>query len=318
MDFRKFLKTDEARVLPYFGGTRVDDASRRYAVDVQQPPGWYRFSFKGRVATIVDNADAIDLEGLEAVRGHFAHGWLFSGGRQLARVELVPAEEPALLSPVIARRWHSGDLVFDALEFESEAEDTVRQALEDVRGIDEIKGVAASLRAAFAFALVTGVGRALDIAVSPREIAGAILELASGGREVATSLLLDLEERRRLERVRVQAWDAAEGRVVQPRSGWQRPRGAADAGTPIDRATRALDAAGADLVGSRSLGNGMLEVTYRFMGERFISVVDEVSLQVIDAGICLSGSDREVTLESLPSVIREGFDTAQLNITRRA
>ena len=62
----------------------------------------------------------------------------------------------------------------------------------------------------------------------------------------------------------------------------------------------------------------MLEVTYRFMGERFISVVDEVSLQVIDAGICLSGSDREVTLESLPSVIREGFDTAQLNITRRA
>lgn len=318
MDYRKFLQRDSTCVLPYFGGTHVDDASRRYSVEVQQPPGWYSFRIKGRVATIVDGADVTDLEGLEAVRGHFAHGWLFSGGRQLARVELVPAEEPALLSPVVARRWYSGDLVFDALEFESEAEDTVRQALEDVRGIDEIKGVAASLRAAFAFALVTRVGRALDVSVSPREISGAMLELARGGREVATALLLDLEERRRLERVRVQAWDAADGRIVQPQSGRQRPRGGTDAGTPIDRATRALDAAGADLVGSRSLGNGMLEVTYRFMGERFISVVDEVSLQVIDAGICLSGSDREVTLDSLPSVIREGFDTDQLNITRHA
>ncbi len=53
------------------------------------------------------------------------------------------------------------------------------------------------------------------------------------------------------------------------------------------------------------------------MGERFITVVNEESLQVMDAGICLSGSDRMVTLESLPSVIREGYETDQLNITRR-
>ena len=61
----------------------------------------------------------------------------------------------------------------------------------------------------------------------------------------------------------------------------------------------------------------MLEVTYRFLGERFISIIDEHSLQVIDAGICLSGSDRMVTLESLPSVIREGYENGELNITRR-
>ena len=84
-----------------------------------------------------------------------------------------------------------------------------------------------------------------------------------------------------------------------------------------DRADRALTAAGAELSDCRSLGNGLSEVTYRFMGERFITVVNEDSLQVVDAGICLSGSDRMVTLESLPSVIREGYDTDQLNITRR-
>jgi hypothetical protein len=38
---------------------------------------------------------------------------------------------------------------------------------------------------------------------------------------------------------------------------------------------------------------------------------------VLDAGICLSGSDRMVTLDSLPSVIKEAIDTDQLNITRR-
>ena len=316
MDYRKFLQKESACVLPYFGGTRVHDASRRLRVNVEQPPGWYRFAVKGRVATPVERADPPDLSRLDATYGHYAHGWVFSGGRQLGRVELVPEEEPPLLSPITTRHWHSGDLVFDSLEFETEAEDAVRQALEEERGIDELKGVAASLRAAFAFALAAKVGRGLEIRVSPREVSGAVLELARGGREVAVSVLRDLEERRRLERVRLDAWAAAEGRSPSPRTGWRRPSAAADTASPVDRAARALDAAGADLVGSRSMGNGMLEVTYRFMGERFISVVDEQSLQVVDAGICLSGSDREVTLESLPSVIREGVDTDQLHITR--
>ena len=79
---------------------------------------------------------------------------------------------------------------------------------------------------------------------------------------------------------------------------------------------RALDSAGAMLLGQRDLGNGSLEVTFSFWGERFISIVDSHTLQVYDAGICLSGEDRLVTLESLPSVIREAIETSRLVITR--
>lgn len=314
MDYRKFLQQEERLVLPYFGGSRVDAPSRRLRVSVVQPAGWYAFSVKGRVATPVDVADVPDLSGLPAVRGHFAHGWLFSGGQKLARVELLVGEEPAVLSPLVARRWHSGDLVFDSVEFESEAEDAVRQALERELDIDQVKGVAASLRAAYAFALIAKVAARLDIAVSPRECMGVVLSVSSAGAASAEAFLLELVERRRLERVRLDAWAASEG-VVRPQTAPARPEPRV---APYERAGRALDAAGADLVGHRTLDGGLLEVTYRFMGERFISIVEQDSLQVVDAGICLSGSDRAVTLESLPSVIREGFDTQQLNITRRA
>ncbi|MFP2934552.1 hypothetical protein ACLESO_57485, partial [Pyxidicoccus sp. 3LG] len=68
----------------------------------------------------------------------------------------------------------------------------------------------------------------------------------------------------------------------------------------------------------RRLAGNRLEVTYAFMDERFISIVDAGSLQVVDAGVCLAGADSEVTLESLPSVIREAIDTGVLVITRHA
>ncbi|MFP2911565.1 hypothetical protein ACLESD_42370, partial [Pyxidicoccus sp. 3LFB2] len=87
---------------------------------------------------------------------------------------------------------------------------------------------------------------------------------------------------------------------------------------PVERAERALQSAGARLRDVRRLGGSRLEVTYAFMDERFISIVDEDSLQVVDAGVCLAGADSEVTLESLPSVIREAINTGVLVITRHA
>jgi hypothetical protein len=79
---------------------------------------------------------------------------------------------------------------------------------------------------------------------------------------------------------------------------------------------RALEHAGARLVDQRRLAGGRLEVVFRFMEERIVSIVDARTLQVVDAGICLAGADREVTLESLPSVIREAINTGRLVITR--
>lgn len=83
-----------------------------------------------------------------------------------------------------------------------------------------------------------------------------------------------------------------------------------------ERAEAALEAAGARLLSSRIIDRNRMEVQYRFLGNRFITVVDPISLQVLDAGICLSGEDRKVTLDSLPSVIREGMGRGLLVITR--
>ncbi len=71
------------------------------------------------------------------------------------------------------------------------------------------------------------------------------------------------------------------------------------------------------MLASRRLSQLQIEVTWEFMGERFISVIDAMTLQVYDSGVCLAGEDDLVTLDSLPGVIREAIDTGRLVITRR-
>lgn len=308
MSWRKFIATTESVVLPYFGGATVDAAEgRRLRVTTIVPAGWWRFDVSGRQATPIEPAEPPDLTPLPRERGHYAARWLFFGGAREERIQLLPAEEPPALSPLSARRWHSGELVFEALEFETEAEDEARRALEAEQPIGEVKGVGASLRAAFGFVLADKLGRSLSIAVSPREVHGAALAFAERGRDAVLEHLHQLEERRRLELIRVASFDPLRAmQQVAARQPERRP----------DRVRRALDAAGAALLSERDLGNGTIEVTFDFLGERFISIVDAVTLQVYDAGICLSGEDRLVNLDSLPSVIREAIDTGQLVITR--
>jgi hypothetical protein len=140
-------------------------------------------------------------------------------------------------------------------------------------------------------------------------------EILENGVTAAESLLNRLDVARRLERQLVEARLG----VRRQQQAAQRipPRQRANLENAADRAAASLEAAGAALSSSRMLEGGLIEVTFRFMGERFISVVDAITLQVADAGICLSGEDRLVTLDSLPSVIKEAIDTDQLNITRR-
>ncbi|MDW8247830.1 MAG: hypothetical protein RMJ98_00830 [Myxococcales bacterium] len=115
-------------------------------------------------------------------------------------------------------------------------------------------------------------------------------------------------------------------REAEQRTRWQRMLGLPREARPKqmsatldnapDRAEAALEAAGARPIAIRLLDPGRLEVRYRFLNHRFITVVHPLTLQVLDAGICLAGADRMVTLDSLPSVIREGVNTHRLVITR--
>ena len=79
-----------------------------------------------------------------------------------------------------------------------------------------------------------------------------------------------------------------------------------------------MEAAGAQVRQIRKLGRNELEVIFSFMGDRFICVVRADTLQVIDSGICLGHPPRDdlVTLESLPSVIKEAIDQGCLVVLR--
>lgn len=303
-DYRKFLgQAPQELVLPVLGGDRVDAPDRALRLQPGFEPGWWRVAVQGRVATPLARADAPDLSTLPRVRGFLLGDRLVSDGGRVARVHLLPPDEPARFAPASARRWHGGQLLFEQLEFESGVEEEVRRALEDGRTLAEVKGAPAALRAAFALALVEPVSRRLQIPAHPAELRTHLGELAEGGVPAAERVL------RQLQAARIAYQARQEEQVPVYRS--ERPVPPSS----DERAAAALESAGARLRRLRSLQGNLLEVVYDLEGMTFASLVDASTLQVVDAGICLAGADRLVTLESLPSVIREAIDTGALVVT---
>jgi hypothetical protein len=326
VDYRKFLGKEEERVLPYLGGAFLYAADRRLRLASEPAaPGWYRFRIKGREATSIGPAEPEALDALPAVRGHLVGDRLVREGSIAERVLFLPAEEPPRLSPCKARRWHSGELLFDMLDFESEAEEAVRRALEEGMSLAQVKGVPATLRAAFAYAVLEAESRRIGIPAAPGELRPHLAQVAELGRPEAERALRALAAERVLAEREMRELRQRQGLVLraqqavqeQERLGRQRRGGEADA---VARAEMALEAAGARMRSARGLGNGNLEVIFTFMDERFISVVNMATLQVVDSGICLGHPPRDdlVTLESLPSVIKEAIDTNRLVILRHA
>jgi hypothetical protein len=330
VDYRKFLGKEEERVLPYLGGAFLHAADRRLRLATEPAaPGWYRFRIKGREATPLGSAEPEGMEALPSVRGHLVGERLVREGSIAERVLFLPAEEPPRLSPCRARRWHSGELLFDMIDFESEAEEAARRALEEDTSLAQIKGVPATLRAAFAYAVLEAESRRIGIPAVPAELRPHLTRVAELGRPEAERALralaaervlaeremLELRQRRELVQRAQQAVEEQQRVAAQP--GRQHRGREPDA---VARAEMALEAAGARMRSARGLGNGNLEVIFTFMDERFISVVNMATLQVVDSGICLGHPPRDelVTLESLPSVIKEAIDTDRLVILRHA
>jgi hypothetical protein len=359
VDYRKFLAKPETRVLPYVGGDTLDAGDRVLRLSGALParPGWYELEVNGRQATVKGPASPPELSALPKVRGWLTGERVFREGGRSEVVELLPEEEPPLFSPVLARRWSPRVLVFDALEFESEAEGACREALGERRALKDVKGVPAPLRGAYGLALLEAVGRELRLRFSTQEVrselgaiaeegvpkAEAVLRALEAERELARRELAELErqaqaelarlelemQRQALREQRAEEAARAQAEIDAVRRRLQRWRGAeADApGVEVDRrnfrgperrAAEALHAAGARLETLRRLADDQLEVVFRYEGERFISIVDAATLQVIDSGICLGHPPRDdlVTLESLPGVIQEAMDTERLVILR--
>lgn len=311
MDYRKFLDKTETMVLPYLGGLSVHAKDRRLRL-TQRPEslGWYEFEIKGRNATPRGVADAPEMGKLKRLVGHMVGPWLFTSGTEASRLHLMPDEEPLPCSRATGRRWPSGDALFEGFEFDDEPEDAARTALEERETLGDQKGSTPSLRAAFGYALLAKHLTDINLVISPREVLGRVHLLTSG--ELTAQALVDEVEARRYQ---IQP-DSLHRRVEQIQQRARRDRDNPTVENAEERAARVLDAAGADLLHTRFLGGHNLEVVFRFRDERFAAIVDWESLHVYDSGICLSGADEELGLDSLPSVIAEAIDTGQLHITR--
>jgi len=272
MDYTQFLqKPGELLKLPYFGGKSVCDDKLTYRLRETLQPGWYQFRKSGRYL-MVDGPTEPELETwkLQRVLGYVMNGRIIGNDFQ-ARLFGLPADvDLPKFALVSARKWFDGHLLFAGQEFETDVETKVRDAFEEERSIDDIKGATPALAHAF---LLESTQRAL-------------------AREA---------ERRARE-------EADRQKRVAELARWQE--------TLEGRISLALSHTGAELVNWRRNGQRQAVVQYRLGGRRFECVIDTESLQIVDAGICLSGADEELNLSSLPSAVREAVESGQLHVFR--
>jgi len=321
MDYSKFLNKKEEAVLAYLGGPFAYGKDRKLRVDEPRPhPGFHLFEIKGRSAKALGEVDSPTLDGLPKVRGHHVRGWIVSSDikSRAERIELLPAEEPMPFALVRARRWHSGDLVFEALDFDGEPEEAARLALEQKEPFPDVKGAPLSLRTAYGVALAFAVGAEVGIRVAVMEAIASARRIADEGTAFVRPFLVGLDARRAEEMERARIRMILAGQTPRDVVAYRTParRQPPTAETAALRAEEALIAADARMLSCRNLGNSNIEVTFMFMQERFISVVDAITLHVYDSGVCLAGADELVTLDALPAVIREAIEEGALVITR--
>jgi hypothetical protein len=301
--YERFLGAQTTEVLPYFGGSVVTSAARRLQVTTSVDPGWWRFVVTGRRATPEQAVRPNQLDSLPAVHGHVADGNIAITMGVLQPLWFADPE-PLRFAVVVARRWHSGEVLMDYLGFETEAEAAARHAFDSNTGLSGIKGVPATLRTAFGFAVMRQAAAARGSLVSATESRPFLRAVSELGLTHAHEVLDQLAARRA----------QASTIPVEVTTTWTyEPYN----GDPLSlRLQRALDRSQAELLDKRRLDHHMIEVRFRFMHERFSAVIDERTLHVYDAGICLAGADEQLTLESLPAVIREAIDNDLLVVTR--
>jgi len=272
MDYTQFLqKPDEVLRLPYFEGKSVCDDQLTYRLHETLQPGWYEFRKSGRYLEVRNLIEPeLDSWKLPRVTGYVFRGRLIANDSQSRLFGLPADEDLSLFTPVSARKWFDGHLLYQGTEFETEVETTVREAFEEERSIDGVKGVTPALAHVFL--------------------------LESTQRELAREA-----QRRAREAVERHKREAELAR-------WQE--------TIEGRISLALSHTGAELINWRRNGQRQAVVRYRVAGRRFECVIDTESLQIMDAGICLSGTDEELNLSSLPSAVREAIQSGQLHVFR--
>jgi hypothetical protein len=151
MDYTPFLqKPDEVLKLPYFGGKSVCDDRLTYRLRETLQPGWYQFRKSGRYLT-ADEPIGPELGAwkLPRVTGCVMNGRIIGNDFQARLFGLPMDMDLPKFTPVTARKWFDGHILYEGQEFETEVETKVRDAFEEERGIDGVKGVTPALAHTF-------------------------------------------------------------------------------------------------------------------------------------------------------------------------
>jgi len=336
MGWQDLLAATEERIMPWCGGRQVCYRDRVWNIKGKLPPehGWYKFAIDGgREAVVLDRTMQEQDPGFE--NGHKTIRGYLVGDRLIpdqVRVDPDPTKLIAQTMPVYlveigldrftrAICYHipqlegcssmrqefpqgpeakisplqRGVLIYKGQEFPQGPEAEVRDAYQDrLASVDHIPGVTPALDLAFRWMTLQrhlaeerekGLIRIREEEAKKREAAE---RLAEARKNMGTGA-----GRRALA---VQDFPAA--------------------------AKAALAVSGAELLDARpSRTRGDWVVQYRFQARRLECVCDS-TMHIVDAGICLTDHDTGekgdglLTLESIPSVIKEALALGKLVVWR--
>jgi len=316
MSWRDLLEVEQSKVFPWTGGRTLlgaDYTEYRLEGKTPQEHGWYVFNAKGQKLTLRSESDP-DPEMLLHKECGYLVGNRFVADNLVRAINLrdIAAQHPEVFlieagvdrfsRIAVGRVFDDGPLIFMNQEMPLGPEQQVLDAfLDEKDSLDHILGVTPALDAAFRMETLQRVE-----AERRRVEAERVRQEAEEARQRE-------ENRRRLVE---QLGDSA-GRRAMARVDFQQA------------ARAALSVGGAQLLDTRQAPHrNEMVIRFRLDGQRFECVCHQHTLQIIDAGICLTAhyddeafeegtkGDTWLTLETLPGVIREAQRERKLVVFR--
>lgn len=307
MGWQELLHTNEVITLPWLGGRQLRSLNMAcffLAGDLPHEHGWYEFNvLKGATAELRRKTSPRPAGLKYEVRGYLVGDRLVVDGSRVdpdpthivkcsERVHLIEEGLDRFARVVAGRIYKDGPLIYKEPDMPLIGEDLVLQAyLDRSSSVDHIKHVPPALDAAF---------RMETFQRTQVETRRAELERKRQ----------EEEDKQRKETLRKELFEKSGDGAGRRNLARQDFDGAAKA---------ALEVGVAEFLDSKVLRRNERAVKFRLDGRRFECTCDD-NLQIISAGICLTedgiSGDTWLTLESLPSVIREAIRTDRLVIYR--
>ena len=315
MGWQDLLATTEERALPWGGGPNIAWGHRVWEFNGRRPPehGWYKFAVDGTNKVKLLSRDQVDPDpdfetekGHKVIRGYLVGNRLIPDTAQLNvdPDDIVYQTYDVNLVDIGLDRFTRAVAVQNKLgvfyvrqEFPQGQEDEITMAYQDRKGDDAI-------------AAIPGVTPALELAFRWLSMQRLLAE----AHEAEMRKLRDENEKKRIAEEK-----HAEARRSIGTGAGRRAVATHDFPTA---AKAALAVSGAELLDARrSSEPGEWVVQYRFM-ERRLECTCDITMHIIDAGICLSAGgvkgDTRFTLESLPAVVSEAINRGILHVYRYA